>query len=151
MNNLAIKPAPQGMDTIHLEEQIDGLEYALVEMQEDKSRDLADRMDYAAAIGYFDRVLDQCGKLLCKRLRAYFATHRQIDRLTFKDVFRHAAKRDLIDIATAERWLHYRDLRNGDLLHDYDEKFAECFVGLIPDFIKDARSLADLLKEAYDD
>ena len=50
--------------------------------------------------------------LLKKRLRPYFASNRQADRLTFKDVFRHAAKHGLISVEACERWCVYRDNRN---------------------------------------
>ena len=35
-------------------------------------------------------MLEQSGKLLHKRLAAYFASNRQADRLTFKELFRQA-------------------------------------------------------------
>ena len=51
----------------------------------------------AACVKEFELVLKQSGKLLRKRLAAYFATNRQADRLNFKDLFRHAARHELID------------------------------------------------------
>ena len=47
----------------------------------------------------------RAGKLLKKRLRPWFASNRQADRLTFKDVFRHAVKHGLIPTDSCERWL----------------------------------------------
>ena len=44
----------------------------------------------AASVKEFEIVLEQSGSLLKRRLRPYFASNRQADRLTFKDVFRHA-------------------------------------------------------------
>ena len=66
----------------------------------------------AACVKEFELVLEQSGKLLRKRLAGYFASHRQADRLAFKDLFRHAAKHGLIAPAACERWLEYRDARN---------------------------------------
>ena len=63
-------------------------------------------------------MLEQSGSLLKKRLRPYFASNRQADVLTFKDVFRHAAKHGLISVDACERWCVYRDNRN-DTAHDY--------------------------------
>ena len=91
-----------------------------------------------------------CGSLLKKRLRPYFASNRQADRLTFKDAFRHAAKHDLISMEACERWFAYRDNRN-DTAHDYGERFAETTLKLLPDFITDARELARVISEGGDD
>ena len=98
----------------------------------------------------FELVLEQSGKLLKMRLRPWFAGNRQADRLTFKDVFRHAARRGLIDTPACERWLRYRDDRN-ETAHDYGEGFAEATLKLLPDFIADARALADEIERAGDD
>ena len=48
----------------------------------------------AASVKEFELVLEQSGKLLRKRLAAWFASNRQADRLPFKDLFRHAARHD---------------------------------------------------------
>ena len=101
----------------------------------------------------FEIVLEQSGKLLRKQLSAYFASKRQADRLTFKNLFRHfrhAAKHGLIDPDTCERWLEYRDNRS-DTAHDYGEGFAETTLKLLPDFIADAKALAGVIEEADDD
>ncbi len=94
-------------------------------------------------------MLEQSGKLLRKCLAAYFASNRQADRLNFKDLFRHAAHHDLIDIEKVERWLHYRDIRN-DTARDYGEKFADTTLKLLPAFIADAKALADMIEQTND-
>ena len=94
----------------------------------------------------FELVLEQSGKLLRKRLAAYFASNRQADRLAFKDLFRHAAKHGLIGAQACERWLEYRDNRN-ETAHDYGEAFADATLALLPDFIADAYHLADVIEE----
>lgn len=73
-----------------------------------------------------------------------------MDRLVFKDVFRHAAQHDLIDLKACERWLTYRDNRN-NTAHDYGKEFAEITVALLPSFIKDARKLEHALKQCPHD
>ena len=98
----------------------------------------------AASVKEFELVLEQSGSLLKKRLRPYFASNRQADKLTFKDVFRHAAKHGLISVDACERWCVYRDNRN-DTAHDYGEKFAETTLQLLPDFIADAKELAGVI------
>ena len=104
----------------------------------------------AASVKEFEIVLGQSGNLLKKRLRPYFASNRQADRLTFKDAFRHAAKHDLMPVKACERWFAYRDNRN-DSAHDYGEQFAEATLRLLPDFITDARELAGVVAKGEDD
>ena len=84
----------------------------------------------AACVKEFELVLEQSGKLLRKRLAAFFASNRQADRLAFKDLFRHAARHGLIDPETVERWLLYRDNRS-DAAHNYGEDSAEATLGLL--------------------
>ena len=104
----------------------------------------------AASVKEFEIVLEQSGSLLKRRLRPYFASNRQADRLTFKDVFRHAALHGLIGVEVSERWMAYRDNRN-DTAHDYGEGFAETTIGLLEQFIPDARELARIIGEATDE
>ena len=103
----------------------------------------------AACVKEFELVLEQSGKLLRKRLAAFFASNRQADRLAFKDLFRHAARHGLIDPETVERWLLYRDNRS-DTAHNYGEDFAEATLGLLPRFVVDAKALADMIETADD-
>lgn len=103
----------------------------------------------AAAVKEFEIVLEQCGSLLKKRIRPYFASNRQADRLTFKDAFRHAAQHGLISVETSERWFAYRDNRN-DTAHNYGEGFAESTLLLLPEFIEDARGLARVVAQGDD-
>ena len=103
----------------------------------------------AACVKEFELGLEQSGELLRKRLAAYFASNRQADRLNFKDLFRHAARHDLMDVEAVERWLRYRDNRNETAL-DYGEGFAETTLKLLPDFVDDAKALADMVEGAQD-
>ena len=98
----------------------------------------------AACVKEFEIILEQSGKLLKKSLKPYFASPKQVDALTFKDVFRHAAKHDLISLEVAERWLVYRDNRN-DTAHDYGEGFADETLALLPQFILDAKQLNQVI------
>ena len=103
----------------------------------------------AACVKEFELVLEQSGKLLRKRLAAFFASNRQADRLVFKDLYRHAARHGLMDQETVERWLHYRDNRN-DTAHNYGEDFAGATLQLLPVFVADAKALANMLEAADD-
>lgn len=104
----------------------------------------------AACVKQFELVLEQSGKLLRKRLAAWFASNRQAERLHFKDLFRHAARHCLIRPDAAERWLRCRDNRNLTA-HDYGEEFAAATLRLLPAFIEDAKALAGVIEEARDD
>ncbi len=103
-----------------------------------------------ACVKEFELILEQSGSLLKKRLRPYFASNRQADQLTFKSLFRHAAKHGLISVESCERWLEYRDHRN-DTAHQYGEGFAEATLALVPQFIADAKELVQVITEGEDD
>jgi len=138
------------VDTEFLERCIDTLERALGELRRSDPDDIAYDIYRAACVKTFELILEQSGKLLRKRLGAYFPNNRQADRLAFKDLFRYAAKHTLIDAAACERWLGYRDNRN-DTAHDYGEGFAEATLKILPDFVTDARTLAAIVGVAVDD
>ena len=138
------------IDTTFLRRCIQSLEIALDGIHQYEKTDSIHYDVYrAACVKEFELVLEQSGKLLRKRLRAYFASNRQADRLVFKDLFRHGAKHALIDLETAERWLNYRDNRN-NTAHNYGENFTEATLALLPEFIIDAKALAEII-EATDD
>jgi hypothetical protein len=84
-----------------------------------------------------------------KALKAYTANPRDIDALSYKDVFRLAVRHGLIAPELAERWFTYRDNRN-NTAHDYGEAFAEETLKLLPAFLKDVMVLIERL-QAYND
>ncbi len=138
------------IDTTFLRRCIQSLELASGEIHKhQEADDVLYDVYRAACVKEFELVLEQSGKLLRKRMAAFFASNRQADRLVFKDLYRHAAKHGLIDLETVERWLQYRDNRN-DTAHDYGENFAEATLKLLPAFIADAKALADTLETADD-
>ncbi len=139
------------IDTFFLRRCISSLERGIQEIERHEGGDdVLHDLYRAACVKEFELVLEQSGKLLRKRLGAYFASNRQADRLSFKDLFRHAARHDLIDCETVGRWLGYRDSRNGTV-HGYGEDFAEATLKLLPTFVDDARALADMIEEANSD
>lgn len=138
------------IDTTFLRRCIASLERAVAGIeQHDKDDELMRDIYRAACVKEFELVLEQSGKLLRKRLAAWFACNREADRLHLKDLFRHAARHGLIDSGAAERWLLYRDNRNSTA-HDYGEDFADATLKLLPDFIGDAKALADRIEQADD-
>lgn len=104
----------------------------------------------AAVIKEFELVLEQSGKLLRKLLKPYFHSSAEVDRLTFKDVFRYASKHTLLNEEQTERWLQYRDNRNSTA-HDYGFEFANKTLEIIPQFIKDANALVEIIRSQYVD
>ncbi len=104
----------------------------------------------AACVKEFELVLELSGRLLKRRLRPYFASHRQADQLTFDDVFRYAAKHCPISGDACERCLEYRVIRNEEA-HEYGERFAERTVEALSQFIADAEELVDAIEEGQDD
>ena len=138
------------IDTTFLRRCIASLKRAVEELERlDDSEDVLYDIYRAACVKEFELVLEQSGKLLRKRLAAYFASNRQADRMNFKDLFRHAAKHCLMDCEAVERWLGYRDNRN-DTAHDYGEDFAEATLALLPAFVDDAKALADVIDDTND-
>ncbi len=139
------------IDTTFLRRCIQSLEVAFHEIsQGNEADDTLYDIYRSACVKEFELVLEQSGKLLRKRISAYFASNQQTDRLTFKDVFRHAAKHSLLEPDAVERWIAYRDNRN-DTAHNYGEDFAEATLKLLPSFITDAKALAGIIEAADDD
>ena len=138
------------INTDYLTRCILTLEAAFEQLQQQESDSLSYDIYRSACVKEFEIVLEQCGSLLKRRLRPYFASNRHADRLTFKDRFRYAARYDLITMESCERWLQYRDNRS-DTAHNYGEDFAETTLALLPSFISEAKSLAQVLSEDIDD
>lgn len=134
------------IDTSYLEQCITTLDSAFQLLQKEDSNSTMYSILRAACVKEFELVLEQSGKLLRKRLADFHASPKEVARLAFKDLFRSAAKFDLINVTQVERWLVYRDNRN-HTAHDYGEGFAESTLVLLPDFIADAQSLCKTLKE----
>ena len=138
------------IDTTFLRRCLRTLELALDELGRAEAGSIAYDIYRAACVKEFELVLEQAGKLLRKRLAAFFSSNKRADRLAFKDLFRHATKHGLIEPDAVERWLRYRDNRNDDA-HDYGEGFAETTLKLLPGFIADAKALAETIEAADDD
>ena len=138
------------IDTAFLRRRIQSLELALGEIgKHQEENDFLYDVFRAACVKEFELVLDQSGKLLRKRLAAFFASNRQADRLVFKDLFRHAAKHGLMNPDAVGRWLQYRDNRNDTARND-GEDFADATLKLLPEFVVDAKALADTIEAAAD-
>ncbi len=137
------------IDTTDLRRCVLTLETALERLRAREPGDIEHDLYRAACVKEFELVLEMSGGLPRRRRRDWFASNRRIDSLTFKDVFRHAARNGLVEVEAVERWFAYRDHRN-ETAHRYGKRFAEGAVELLPDFIVDARALADAIGESRD-
>ena len=138
------------LSTEYLHRCIGTLEAALQGLADHRMGETAYEIYRAACVKEFELILEQCGKLLRKRIGAWTVSNRAAARLTFKDVFRTAARHGLIEADERERWLQYRDGRD-DPAHDYGEGFAEATVRQLPRFVLDAKALAHRLDAPRDD
>ena len=100
------------IDTSGLRRCIGTLEAAFAHLRRENPDEAMRDIFRAACVKEFELVLEIGGSLLRKRLRDFFTSNREADRLTFRDAFRHGAKHGLVSAEACERWLQYRDIRN---------------------------------------
>lgn len=134
------------LNTDHFARCITTLESSLVLLNGADPRSIDYEIFRNAVVKGFELTLETAGKLLRKALKAYTGKPRDVDRLTFKDLLRHAVRHDLLSVDAVERWFGYRDNRNSTA-HDYGVGFAEETLTLLPGFIADARVLEAVLRE----
>ncbi len=137
------------LNTEHLLRTVATLEQAMLALQDVPADSVRYDLFRNAAIKSFELSLETAGKLLRKALKAYGGSPRAVDALVYNDVLRHAGKHALLDQAGVERWLVYRANRN-TTAHDYGEGFANETLKLLPDYIQDARALAQALQRIFD-
>lgn len=134
------------IDTTFYERCVSTLEKAYSLLLKANPEEIDYDMYRSACIKEFEIILEQSSKLLRKVLKPYFHSSKEVDKLYFKDVFRQAVLRSLITAETCERWLEYRDNRN-NTAHDYGVNFAEETLRLLPQFILDAKQLAEIIQQ----
>ena len=132
------------INTEYLQRCIETLEksYEMIKTAKEDSIDY--EMYRNSLIKGFEMTLEQCGKLLKKKLLPYFASKKMVDSLNFKDIFRHAFKYSLIDEEAVNRWMIYRDNRN-NTAHNYGIAFANDTLKLIDTFLTDAKNLKKVI------
>lgn len=138
------------IDTIYLERCISTLDKAYRLLQKANVEEIDYDMYRSACVKEYEIIIEQCGKLLRKALKPYFHSSKAVDKLYFKDVFKHAVLRSIITPEVCERFLEYRDNRN-NTAHDYGVNFAEETLILLPMFINDAQLIAESIKQLSDD
>jgi nucleotidyltransferase substrate binding protein (TIGR01987 family) len=132
------------INTEYLEKCIKTLEqsYKLLKTTEEGSIDY--EMYRNSLVKGFEMAIEQSGKLLRKKLAPYFSSKRELDKVTYKDLYRHALKHSLLESQEVERWFAYRDNRN-TTAHDYGQQFAEETLALIDSFIEDVSRLKEMI------
>lgn len=133
------------INTEYLQRYIETLEksYTLIKTAEEGSIDY--EMYRNSLVKSFEITLEQTGKLLKKRITPFFASNKEADKLSFKDIFRNAFKHSLINEEEVKRWLKYRDNRN-NTAHDYGKAFAEETLTLIDSFLSDVKNLEKVIE-----
>jgi len=132
--------------TEHLARCLQTLEKSLEQLKRAPEHSVDYEVYRNAVVKGFELTLETAGKLLRKAIKAYSGNPRSVDELSYKDVFRHAAKHGLLDPGAVERWFAYRDNRN-NTAHDYGKGFADETLALLPNFLTDARRLEITLRE----
>ena len=135
------------INTDYLDRCIETLERAFDLFQDCMPGEIEYDLYRSACVKEFELIEEQCGSLLQKRLREYFASNREADKLVFRDIFRHAAKHALITGDECERWMHYRNYRNNSA-HRYGEDYAEEVLTALPAFITDAKAISRTIKQS---
>lgn len=126
---------------------IDTLRLAQSNLNQHDAKSVVYDIYRAACVKEFEIISEQCGKLLKKSLLVFFSSSKQLDALTYKDIFRHAAKHGFMTLDEVERWLQYRDHRN-QAAHEYGENYADNILLLIPQFLEDANNLLKAVEAA---
>jgi len=132
------------IDTLFLDRCILALDKAYSMLGKYTTEDIEYDIYRSAIIKEFEIILEQSGKLLKKAIKPYFHSSKAVDKLYFKDIFREAGLHGLLEIQEVERWCEYRDSRNYTR-HEYGEYLANNILDLIPQFVKDAQLLSDVV------
>ncbi len=135
-----------GLNTDHLKKCLGSLAYAWQKLNTTHQDHIEYDVYRNAVVKGFELTLETAGKLLRKAIKVYLSNPKQANTLTYKDLFREAAKVDLLKPAIVERWFAYRDSRN-DTAHDYGVDLAEHALTLVPQFLEDAENLQKILDE----
>ena len=134
------------LNTDHLVQCIKTLEVSLMRLEASKESSIDYEIFRNAVIKGFELTLETSGKLLRKKLKAYSASSRSVDALTYKDLYRQAVKHGLLTEEAVIRWFAYRDNRN-DTAHDYGIHFANTTLKLLLQFLVDAKALELVLRQ----
>jgi len=133
------------LNTNQLRRCMKTLDSSLVFYQKAENDSIEQEVFRNAIIKGYELTQETAFKLLKKALKAYGHGGKKLESTPVKDILRLAAVHDLLTLPEVERWFSYRDNRN-NTAHDYGEQFANETLTLIPAFLEDIATLADVLE-----
>ncbi len=135
------------IDTTYLEHCIATLVRAFNFYNRVEKNSIESDMYRCSCLKEFEIILEQSGKLTRKSLKPYFHSSKEVDKLYFKDIFRHCVLRSMMTLEECEHWLQYSNIcHDSDSDDDHDaSKYAET-MELIPMFIQDATNLVKMIQ-----
>ena len=125
----------------YLERCVARLDLALEHIQQHEPGELIYEVYRSACIREFETIVRESVRLLRRHLGQYFGSDHRADGLTYRDVFRYAARHGVISIKECERWFGYRDLLERVSYH-LDEDFTETTLFMLKQLGGDARELS---------
>lgn len=135
------------INTEYLQKCINTMEQAYKRLKESAEGSIDYEIYRAALVKSFELTIEQSGKLLKKAITPYFSSKKEVDKLSFKNIFRYAHKHSFLTEEETERWMEYRDNRNSTA-HDYGQGFAEETILLMENFIIDAGRIKEIAENA---
>jgi len=129
----------------HLKRCMQTLDSSLVLYRKAEPDSIDQEVFRNAIVKSYELTQETAFKLLKKALKVYGHSGKKLEATPIKDILRLAALHDLMTLPEVERWFRYRDNRN-NTAHDYGEQFASETLVLIPDFLQDIASLAEVLE-----
>jgi len=127
-----------------LRKAVASLERAIVRSQGAR----ADEELRDAVIQRFEYTFELCWKMLRRVLAKDSAVPAEIDRMSYKDLLRHAGQRGFVD--DVELWLVFRNQRN-ITSHTYDSDKANSVRETAVSFHAHALALLEILERTNDD
>ena len=135
------------ISTEYLQRCLDTLEKSYQMLKSTEENTIEYELYRNSLVKSFEMTIEQSGRLLKKKIAPYLSSQKAVDRLTFKDIFRHAHKYSLLTEEETARWMEYRDNRNSTA-HDYGEEFARETLSLVENFLMDAKNLKEVIDNA---
>ena len=125
----------------YLERRVARLDLALAHIRQHEPGELIHEVYRSACIREFETIVRESVRLLRRHLRQYFGSNHRADSLTYRDVFRYAARHGVISIKECERWFGYRDHLERASYH-MDEDFTETTLFMLKQLGDDVRNLS---------
>lgn len=128
------------LDLTSLQKSISSLEDALNEYQKDKSNSFV----FNSCIQRFEYTYELSWKMLKRYLETTAASQQDIEEMSFPSLIRTGFEKGLLKNGWPE-WGAYREAR-GATSHSYNQEKAKQVFSIIPDFLEEARTLLNHLK-----